>query len=322
MRGGKCYGEGSYGKVCDVADFKMCILTYEYYDQTNNTRISTNLDYGTLLAFSQDIVLKQFKKPNAYQKEKQLLMLVATLNLPNTVLYTVEQKTSISVELGTSQFCIFKKMDGDLTQLPKQSRTLLAAHHCLTQCLEFLKALHQKGFCHYDIKPLNILYQEDTEAGVVPSADPAQSRGTQSKLTFALADYGFLAPATQDTFHSFTKSYISPLSAEYFRPFKDMTEHYSYMADSNITPALSVTRLIQRYPDLIVLKNPEMYTYINKFNDLFALFKSIHDIFKIPQLRTLLNDFYDYSDLDYWYNFNLLTYLQQTSKKRQRTPAP
>jgi serine/threonine protein kinase len=188
QKGGTCFGEGTFGRVCALDELKD-IDKITIISNQNGNEISEQLTLAEFVNhYDKLVVYKIFKDtynpPDEANIELEKMELVLKSNAPHSILCTMSGKTLLYFRVGNdtnTKYLLFKRIDGDMKafiKLPELSSNskIQLIKQCEQQTVEFLHAIHNANTLHCDIKPANILYKHNED-------------GTYS---FAVGDYGLV----------------------------------------------------------------------------------------------------------------------------------
>jgi serine/threonine protein kinase len=194
QNGGRCFGEGSFGKVCSPYETfndkrffqEMPVVSYFIYDPLNNIEQEVTMRIVDFVMLYNDVlVFKEMSSTNSEDKEldinNELSNMKVVSNIDNTILHKdADGNLFLYLKHGSNRYPLYKRMKGDmLTFIDYEQKQVTK------QILEdakwsveiFLENLHQKGWYHNDIKLENIMYSVNKDG----------------EYEFAVGDYGLLS---------------------------------------------------------------------------------------------------------------------------------
>lgn len=193
QKGGKCFGEGTYGRVCssyemfnDATKFdKMPIITVFTFDYKTNTIHQQDMRIvDFVILYNDKVVFKEMKSPMEINTEINNMKIVA--DIENNVLYKHENGDvflyfTYKTGTGVLTYPLYKRMKGDMFSFLEHEKKYIN-QFILSKAKDtvelFIEELHAKNYFHNDIKSANILYNV-SEKG---------------EYEFAVGDYGLLTP--------------------------------------------------------------------------------------------------------------------------------
>jgi len=184
QKGGKIYGEGSFGIVGDVDDF----CSYNMKINDNNAEMPQIMVEDLKKEYVLKVFREDSKYPNANLEEEfdknEVVRKLFENNTQATLLHRTIKKLSCycnGCRHGTVQTAIpYKKFDGsirDILNSRSMKLTFYDVVRLVNDSCKFLQVLAKKNYHHFDIKPENILYKRDEKG----------------ELSFILADYGSIS---------------------------------------------------------------------------------------------------------------------------------
>jgi len=294
VKGGELLGCGGYGCVCTLDnlktfDCKNFVLSDDHYkslqpnsyiwrlhyrsNRDNNTYelLIENID-TFITKYKGEIVFKHVENDSIQMKEYNNFQIVSVNEIPHSVLFTeyntddfhdVKTFYCIECELVSNLskrfiYTIMKKMEGTVYNkiLPFNSIKQLES-----TVSKFLGKLHERGYFHFDIKPENILYKQDTKR----------------EYEFVVSDYGFISYSLEKGVKKGTSGYLSPMLFDNVQTYQN--------ANTNVISMISI----------------ELIDNKNDITDLFKSLGISTDYFGYMQSRKDPNrEYYNYLHADYF----------------------
>lgn len=293
QNGGMCYGEGSFGGICDITDiYKKIPFLLHMYVYNKDLNIwefkSETLDLDKfIIAFRDHLVFKYFKADvqtelEGFDKIFRTIFntkrgSIQNIEIANSTILFISNHNNFDtvfkyIEIGEYKFMLYRKMTGDMIHYIENIQILPTYTKFLKIC-ELLKILHERNLYHNDIKLENILYRF------------FENKDGQIDYEFALCDYGLISnvhsggtPETTCPYYLYQDDRGFTKYIEYYKSTQDksaIVRHFIKNANSGIYAFRK--------------KEPEFYSmmlnaYMNikvslSVNDLFGLHKSLHIIY-------------------------------------------
>ena len=198
QQGGKCFGEGQYGKVCGVEELgklknNMIVRIYMLKPNSHEDIVYDEMHLTEFISqYNNLLVYKEIFGENAkHFVNLEIKNMIIVSNIDHNILYKDHTNhTYLYMQLEDNAYMplpLYKRMAGDIhflmedENIASQPYSREVLNNAFLSVVSFLVNLHKKGYYHNDIKSANILY----------------SVNQHGNYEFAVGDYGLIDKTAQ-----------------------------------------------------------------------------------------------------------------------------